>query len=56
MNKQIQLLDEIPGIGKKCAKRLLAEIGIEMSQFKNQSHFRSWIGLVPECMESAGKR
>ncbi|MCL2865062.1 MAG: IS110 family transposase [Lachnospiraceae bacterium] len=56
MNKQIQLLDEIPGIGRKSAERLLAEIGIEMGQFKNQSHFSSWAGLVPKCKESAGKK
>ncbi len=56
MNKQLQLLDEIPGIGQKSAERLLAEIGIEMAQFKNQSHFSSWAGLVPECKESAGKK
>ena len=56
MKKQIQLLDEIPGIGRKSAERLLAEIGTEMEQFKNQSHFSSWAGLVPECKESAGKK
>lgn len=56
MNKQIQLIDEIPGIGKKSAERSLAEIGIEMNQFKDQSHFSSWAGLVPECKVSAGKR
>ena len=56
MNKQIQLLDEIPGVGKKSAERLLAETGIEMNQFKSQSNFSSWAGLVPECKESAGKK
>lgn len=56
MNQQIQLLDEIPGVGKKSAERLLAEIGIEMDQFKSQSNFSSWAGLVPECKESAGKK
>lgn len=56
MKKQLQLLDEIPGIGRKSAERLLAETGTEMDQFKNQSHFSSWAGLVPECKESAGKK
>jgi transposase len=56
MNQQIELLDEVPGIGRKSAERLLAEIGIEMNQFKNQAHFSSWAGLVPECKESAGKK
>ena len=56
MNQQIELLDEVPGIGRRSAERLLAEIGIEMKQFKSQAHFSSWAGLVPECMESAGKK
>ncbi|WP_047833802.1 IS110 family transposase [Robinsoniella sp. RHS] len=41
---------------KKSAERLLAETGIEMNQFKSQSNFSSWAGLVPECKESAGKK
>lgn len=44
MNRQNELLDEIPGVGKKNAERLLAEIGIEMEQFKSQSKFSSWAG------------
>lgn len=56
MQKQIALLDEIPGIGRQSAERILAETGINMEQFKNADHFSSWAGLVPECKESAGKK
>lgn len=35
---------------------MLAEIGIEMNQFKDQSQFSTWAGLVPECKKSAGKK
>ena len=52
----IELLDEIPGIAKRSAERILAETGVEMKQFRNADHFASWAGLVPGCNESAGKK
>ena len=52
----IQLLDEIPGIGRRSAERILAETGVVMEQFHNADHFASWAGLVPGCNESAGKK
>ena len=56
MNEYIELLDEIPGIGRRSAERIIAETGIEMKQFRNADHFASWAGLVPGCNESAGKK
>lgn len=50
------MLDEIPGIGRRSAERIIAETGICMQQFRNADHFASWIGLVPGCNESAGKK
>lgn len=50
------LLDEIPGIGRRSAERILAETGVDMGQFRNADHFASWAGLVPGCNESAGKK
>ena len=52
----IELLDEIPGIARRSAERIIAETGIEMKQFRNSDHFASWAGLVPGCNESAGKK
>jgi len=49
-------LDEIPGIGRQSAERILAETGVEMEHFQTESRFSSWAGLVPECKESAGKK
>ena len=49
-------LDAIPGIGRRSAERILAETGVEMEHFQNESRFSSWAGLVPECKESAGKK
>lgn len=50
------LLDEIPGIGRRSAERILAETGTNMEQFRNADHFASWAGLVPGSNESAGKK
>ena len=49
-------MDGIPGIGRQSAERILAETGVEMEHFQNESRFSSWAGLVPECKESAGKK
>ena len=46
----------MPGIGRKSAERILAETGVEMEHFQNESRFSAWAGLVPECKESAGKK
>ena len=50
------MLDEIPGIARRSAERIIAETGIEMKQFRNSDHFASWAGLVPGCNESARKK
>lgn len=52
----IEALDAIPGIGRRSAERILAETGVEMEHFQNESRFSSWAGLVPEGKESAGKK
>ena len=56
INWAIEDLDAIPGIGRQSAERILAETGVEMEHFQNESRFSSWAGLVPECKESAGKK
>ena len=55
-SNEIELLDTIPGIGRRSAERIIAEIGVDMGQFRSAAHLASWAGLVPECKESAGKR
>ena len=50
------MLDEIPGVGLRSAERIIAETGTDMKQFRNADSFASWIGLVPGCNESAGKK
>jgi transposase len=47
--------DTIPGIGKRNAEIIVAEIGIDMTRFPTPAHLASWAGLCPGNNESAGK-
>jgi transposase len=55
-SRQIELLDTIPGVNRRSAELLLAEIGPDMSRFPSHRHLASWAGLCPGNNESAGKR
>lgn len=46
----------IPGVGKRVAEVIVAEIGVDMSRFATDKHLASWVGLCPGHHESAGKR
>ena len=52
----IDLLDTIPGVNRRTAEVLLAEIGPDMSRFPSPGNLASWAGLCPGNNESAGKR
>ncbi len=55
-NEVIDRLDEIPGIGRRAAEEVIAEIGLDMSRFPTSAHLASWAHPCP-CNElSAGKR
>jgi transposase len=49
-------LVSIPGIAKRNAEVIVAEIGTDMSRFPDPAHLASWAGLAPGNYESAGKR
>jgi len=49
-------LKTIPGVKKKTAEGIVAEIGVEMEQFPTAAHLASWAGMAPGNNESAGKR
>lgn len=52
----MQLLDAVPGVDRKAAEGILAEIGVDMDRFPTPGHLASWSGLCPGNHESAGKR
>jgi transposase len=49
------LLTTIPGIGKRNAEIIIAEIGVDMGRFPSPAHLASWAGVCPGNNESAGK-
>lgn len=55
-SEQVKLLDTIPGVDQKVAQAIVAEIGVDMTQFPSHRHLASWAGLCPGNNESAGKR
>ena len=54
--EEARRLQTIPGIGKRTAEVVIAEIGVDMSRFPTPRHLASWAGLCPGNHESAGKR
>lgn len=52
----VVLLDTIPGVDQRTAEVILAEIGLDMSQFPTDKHLATWAGLAPGNHQSAGKR
>jgi transposase len=48
-------LATIPGVGKRAAEVIVAEIGVDMSVFPTSGHLASWAGMCPGNNESAGK-
>lgn len=48
-------LTEIPGIDSNLAITILAELGTDMSKWKSEKHFASWLGLCPGNKISGGK-
>ena len=53
---ELERLETIPGVGRRTAEVLLAEIGTDMRRFPTPAHLASWAGMCPGNDESAGKR
>jgi transposase len=54
--QQMERLQTIPGVGRRTAEVLVAEIGVDLTRFPSARHLASWAGLCPGNDESAGKR
>jgi transposase len=55
-DSQLAHLQTIPGVGRRVAEVVVAEIGVDMTRFPSAGHLSSWAGLCPGNNESAGKR
>ena len=54
--KAVELLCTIPGVQRRTAEVMIAEIGTDMTVFPTAGHLASWAGLCPGNDKSAGKR
>jgi transposase len=52
----LTLLQTIPGVGRRNAEVIVAEIGVDMSVFPSSRHLASWAKVAPGNNEPAGKR
>lgn len=53
---EVELLDTIPGVDRRIAECLVAEIGTDMARFGTSARLASWAGMCPGNHESAGKQ
>jgi len=52
----VELLCTIPGVQRRLAENVIAEIGTDMSVFPTAGHLASWAGQCPGNDQSGGKR
>lgn len=52
----VERVQTIPGVGRRTAEVLVAEIGTDLARFPTSQHLASWAGMCPGNCESAGKR
>lgn len=48
-------LTRIDGINVMTAQTILAEVGLDMSRWRTEAHFASWLGLCPDNKITGGK-
>lgn len=53
---ELARLDTIPGVDRRAAEELIAEIGVDMRVFPSPKHLGSWAKMCPGNNESGGKR
>src|SRR5664280_2667408 len=54
--KAVELLCTIPGVQRRTAEVIIAEIGVDMSVFPTAKELASWAGQCPGNDQSAGRR
>jgi transposase len=53
---EIERLDQVPGVDRRVAEVVLAEVGADLKAFPTHQHLASWAGMCPGNEDSAGKR
>jgi transposase len=48
-------LTQIDGVDVQTAQAVISEVGVDMSGWKSEKHFASWLGLCPDNRISGGK-
>jgi transposase len=56
VDEAVALLDTVPGVARRTAAMLAAEIGADMTRVPSADPLASWAGVAPGNHESAGKR
>jgi transposase len=56
LEEALERLETIPGVGRRTAEAILAEIGADMSRFPTAGQLASWAGMCPGNNHSGGKR
>lgn len=51
----IERLSRIPGVGRRTAEVIVAEVGTDMGRFPDAGHLACWAGRCPGNHESAGR-
>ncbi len=52
----VERLDAIPGVGRRTAEVILAEIGTDVAAFPTHRHLAAWAGVSPGNRQSGGRR
>jgi transposase len=56
MIEAVERLRTIPGVDRRAAEVIIAEVGTDMGRFATAGHLCSWAGVSPGNNESGGKR
>ena len=52
----VAAVDTIPGVGRRTAEVIAAEVGTDMTRFPTPGHLASWAGMCPGNKQSGEKR
>jgi transposase len=54
--EKLRRLEQQPGVGRRTAEVIVAELGTDMGRFPTHRHCAAWAGMCPGQRETGGKR